>query len=250
MGWKHKSLILLAVIWLAACEQPAPSLNHEDTPDAPGGDGSSQGDFFTVENAQLTEGRYIVPPGEVVTLRWRITTDEEVYIKQTVPYGPLPSEGTLEVCPQPLLTPYYLYTGGNPDHNSDLSYELYLVTHMEIDIDQPIDLESACWGHNGDYFIATSSRALMNDMVLLLWSVRDVEWVTIMTSYGTEPVDHYGALPPSGALAVCEQNEAAYTLNASNKPSMQVTVSRANTAFYASRQVYGECPFTGPVSWP
>lgn len=87
----------------------------------------------------------------------------------------------------------------------------------------------------------------MNDMVLLLWSVRDAEAVTITTSFGPEQGDYYGPLPPSGKLAVCEHDNATYTLHAPARPSLQVTVSRANTAYYAANQTGGECPFTGLV---
>ncbi len=246
MRWKTLIwLLLFTMIWLAACAQPSPEVA------TPVADGPVQDDLFIVENAQLTDGIYTVPPGEMITLRWHITSGKKVYIKQTAQYGadtdetfgPLPSEGTLEVCPMPSLTLYYLGTTAN-------SYDLTLTTYAEFSIDQPIDLEAACWGSDGDYLLSTHGKALMNEMVLLLWSAHDVEWVTIMTSYGTEPVDHYGALPPSGVLAVCEQNEAVYTLHAGDKPPLQVTVSRANTAQYAGNRVYGECPFTGPVSWP
>lgn len=259
MKWKPETFILLlTTIWLAACMQSSPTPESVEATTTPVVDGSAQGDFFIVENAQSAEGTYAVPPGEMVTLRWHITSGKKVYIKQTAQYGagakpavgPLPSEGTLDVCPLPSITSFYLYVGGNPDKNTAVSYDLSLMTYMEIGLDQPIDLEAACWGNDGDYLLTTHGKALMNDMVLLLWSVRDVDMVTIMTSYGTEPVDHYGALPPSGMLAVCEQNEAAYTLHAGNKPPLQVTVSRANTAYYTSRQAYGECPYTGLVSWP
>lgn len=163
--WMQKSLILIFMACAVACAQPSTPPPREDAPPTtqvayiP-----AQDNFFVVENTPFAEEVYTVPPGKMVTLHWRVTSAEEIYIEQTAQYtadayatfGPLPPEGSLEVCPVPSQTVYYLYAGENPESNSSRSYDLSLVTWMEIGIDTPIDLETACWG---DAAITFSQRA-------------------------------------------------------------------------------------------
>jgi hypothetical protein len=245
---------VISLVWLASTTEDERTATA--TP-APVTETPEQGNVFAVENPLgASGGLYTVSPGEQVRLRWHVADGEEVYIKQEghpgdgdAVFGPLPPAGTLEVCPLPYDL-FFLYVDANPDSEGYVPYDLSLATLMDIDHDTPIDPRTACWGAEGDYLVATAHKALMNDQVFLLWSVSGVEAVSMAATTGAGLVHAYDALPPSGMLAVCESDDVTYTLLAGDAPSLQVTVSRANTAYYVANKAYGDCPYEGIVPSP
>lgn len=108
------------------------------------------GEYFTANAPKDADTRfYTVTPGDTVELSWSVTDGRTIYMTtddaqgQFSDQGPLPSTGTMTVCPRAGYSEYVLYLGGAPQQEP----RVWLDIHVSDSQDFPANRGEGtpCW---------------------------------------------------------------------------------------------------------